>query len=88
MPPSKSHRMEKGRRIQSTQNAGARARFALSKWTRQVRRHEAGEWTSRRPRNFAAGCSDLKLNLAAARFRGNMVLAEMSQAFKANLKIS
>ena len=32
-----------------------------------------GEWSSRRPRNFAAGCSDLKLNLAAARFRGNTV---------------
>ena len=30
---SKSRRMEKGRRIQSTRNAGARARFALSKWT-------------------------------------------------------
>ena len=39
----------------------------------RVRRREAGEWTSRRPRNFAAGCSDLKLNLAAAKFRGNTV---------------
>ena len=43
-------------------------------------RCEAGEWTSRRPRNLAAleispqaGCSDLKLNLTAVRFRGNTV---------------
>ena len=38
-----------------------------------MRRREVGEWTSRRPRNLAAGCSDMKLNLAAARFRGNTV---------------
>ena len=28
---------------------------------------------SRCPRNLATGCSDLKLNLATARFRGNEV---------------
>ena len=44
----------------------------------RVRRREAGEWTSRRPRNLAAGCSDLKLNLAAARFRGNTVFADLN----------
>ena len=44
----------------------------------QVCRREAGEWTSRRPQNFAAGCSDLKLNLAVARFRGNTVYSYSS----------
>ena len=39
----------------------------------QVCRREAGEWTGRHPRNIAAGCNDLKLNLAVARFRGNTV---------------
>ena len=46
--------------------------------TRAIRtiesRRETGEWTSRRPRNLAAGCSDLKLNLTAARFGGNTVM--------------
>ena len=77
-PPSKSHHTlvpinvalkislhGKGSSDQSTRNSGERAWFES--------KCEAGEWTSRRPRNLATGCSDLKLNLAAARFRGNMV---------------
>ena len=39
----------------------------------RVRRCEAGKWTSHRPRNLATGCSDLKLNLVTAKFRGNTV---------------
>ena len=37
----------------------------------RVHRCEAGEWTSRHPRNLATGCSDLKLNLTTARLKGN-----------------
>ena len=47
----------------------------------RVRRREAGEWTSRRPRNFAAGCSDLKLNLAMA---GNTVIAQCTTQLMLN----
>ena len=47
-----------------------------------MHRREAGEWTSCRPRNLAAGCSDWKLYLATARFQGYTVYMHVYQYFE------